>query len=148
MNTNKIKELIEANEFDQVAKLLSEKQEKEIESILITIAYEHECLLVYTFINAMIQQKETTSWHYLGAFIMAMAFNHLKYGYQIAFYHTKKAIELSPNNMELKAFALLFYSIPEKLLDRNTALEYAKELYDYDKNSNVARHMLGLPLIT
>lgn len=147
MNTEKIKKLIELNEFDQLSDFFSQKEQKEIEAILLTIAYDYDCLLVYTFISSMLQKKETSFWHYVASLVMANSFNHLKYGYNIAFYHAKKAIALSPNNMELKAYALLFYAIPEKLLDKDTATTYARELYDQDRNNNAARLVLGLPLI-
>lgn len=145
--TEELKKLLETFKFNELHNILLEKSEIEIESVLFTIAYDYECLLVYTFINSIITKNETSTWHYFASSIMAKAFNHLSNGYQIAYYHAIKAIELSPDNIDLKNYILLFYSIPEKLLNRNTALDYAREVYDNNKNNNAARMVLGLPLI-
>jgi hypothetical protein len=142
-----VKELLEELKFTDLYKLLSQKNDKEIESILFTVAYDYDSLLVYTFINAIIQKNETANWHYIASSIMATAFNQVNNGYQIAYYHALKAIELSPESLELKNYILLFYSIPERLLNKDLALDYARAVYDYDNNNNAARQVLGLPLI-
>ena len=147
MKIERFKKLLETNKFNELHSFLLEKSEKEIESILFTIAYDYDCLLVYTFINSVISKNETSMWHYFASSILAMAFSHLNYGYQMAYYHAVKAIELSPENIDLKNYILLFYSIPEKILSKDLALDYAREVYDHDKNNNTARMVLGLHLI-
>ena len=144
----KAKILLEEYKFEELSKLLQNKSKKEVETLLFTIAYDDECLLVYTFINSLIQKHETAALHYLASHIMAFALNQLPNGYKIAYYHALKALELSPNDIELKNYILLFYSIPDKLLSREVALDYAKEVYDNDKNNNAARQVLELPLVS
>lgn len=140
--------LLEEFRFEELSKLLQSKRQKEVETLLHTIAFDDECLLVYTFINSLIHKQETAAMHYLASSIMALALNHLPNGYKIAYYHASKAIELSPYDVELKTYMLLFYSIPEKFLSREVAFDYAKEVYDNDKNNNAARLVLELPLIS
>lgn len=147
MNIDDIKRNLVALNFQQVDLLLNIYSEDEVESILLTLAYDDDCLLVYTYLNSRLILEESSKLHYLASVVMSFALNHLKYGYQVSFYHAKRALELDSTDVKLKIYMLIFYSMPEKLLSHNEAIILAREIYDVDKNNLVARMVLGLSKI-
>jgi hypothetical protein len=147
MNIQLIKRLLLAFDFEQVYSLLSSKTEDEIEACLLSLAFDDDCLLVYTYLNSRLIVEESSKLHYLASVVMSFALNHLKYGYEVSFYHAKRALELDLTDVKLKIYMLIFYSIPEKLLSHDEAIILAREIYDVDKNNLAAQMVLGLSKI-
>jgi hypothetical protein len=142
MELKNIKLLLDNHDFASLYNYLADKNEEQVSNLLFVTAYDDQNLTTYTFANFAIAKNESSKWHFVASFLMAMAFNHLEYGYQIAFYHAKKAIELNPTDLSLKEYILLFYSIPEKLLPQATAVQYAKEILLHNHDSKAARFTL------
>lgn len=62
--------------------------------------------------------------------------------YAAAFYHAKECVRLEPGNLSYKEFLLFFYEIPDKLLDREMALQIAREILNEEPNRQVARKLI------
>lgn len=71
-----------------------------------------------------------------------MGLNHLEGAYQAAFFHAKKAVGLSPNDISYKEYLLLFYEIPEQLLTKEEATDIAKEILEEDPENKVSLFVL------
>ena len=59
--------------------------------------------------NYLLLDKESSELHYLASFLLSMGLNHLQGAYQTAFFHAKKAVELSPQDNSYKEYLLFFY---------------------------------------
>lgn len=53
-----------------------------------------------------------------------------------------EAVKLEPENMDYKEGLLLFYAIPDKILDVDRAKKIAKEILDVDANNKTAINTL------
>lgn len=107
-------------------------------------AFIEEDIVYYDFLNYMIQHGyNTAELHYYASEFMATTLNFLPNAYKIAFEHGKKAIELNPNDISLKEYIILFYDIPDQLLDKESAIKYAQEILAIDSGNKTALRVLS-----
>ncbi|QSO46734.1 tetratricopeptide repeat protein [Alicyclobacillus mengziensis] len=59
-------------------------------------------------------------------------------------FHTRRAIELSPDDVSLKEHLLLFHDIPEKLVTTEEARKIAEEIISVAPDSPTAKSILGM----
>lgn len=137
-----LEKLIFNYEFDKAKILFSKLDEKKQIDTLCLIGYESDNILVYTFICYLLQENNTAKMHSLAAEILRFSLCDVNGAYQAAFYHTKKAIELSPNDINLKEYLLFFYEIPEKLLSKEEAIKIANEVLSINKKSQPAMNVI------
>jgi len=128
--------------FKEAKEIFNELNEEKQDESLLLIANETESILIYTFICYLIAENNTALIHHLASVIMSTALCYIEGAYQTAFYHAKKAIELSPTDVELKEFLLFFYEIPEKLLTKEEAIKIATEILVTKKTSKVAKEII------
>jgi hypothetical protein len=143
MESNRVKALLDSHDFDTLYTAFEDKSEEQIADTLLVSAYDDENLLTYTFSNYVLSKEQSSKWHYIASFLMAMAFNHLTYGYQVAYYHALKAVELNPSDVSLKEYILLFYSIPEKLLPEKMAVAFAHDISKVKSDNMVVNMILA-----
>lgn len=143
MESTKVKALLDSHDFDTLYAFFATKSEEQIADTLLVTAYDDENLLTYTFCTHVLSKEPSAKWHYIASFLMAMAFNHFGNGYQVAYYHALKAVELAPADITLKEYILLFYSIPEKLLPVEKAVAFAQEINKVDGNNEVVNMLLA-----
>ena len=143
MESNRVKALLDSHDFDTLYTAFEDKSEEQIADTLLVTAYDDENLLTYTFSNYVLSKEQSSKWHYIASFLMVMGFNHLTYGYQVAYYHALKAVELNPSDVSLKEYILLFYSIPEKLLPEKMAVAFAHDIYKVKSDNMVVNMILA-----
>jgi hypothetical protein len=106
--------------------------------MLLDIGYNEESICSYAFICFLLLEKETVQYHCLASEILNNAFPHLVGGYESSMYHIRRAIELSPDDVELKENLLFFNEIPQKLLSNEEVKKISKEILQKKPNSKVA----------
>ena len=110
--------------------------------VVIGAAFDQPSTLFYAFFSYLIAKQETAERHFLAAHLMSTALCHLPDGYQVAFYHMKKALVLDPGNVGYKMDLLLFYDIPEQLLSPREARRIAEEILAQEPDHAVARGLV------
>lgn len=133
-----IKKLIESGEFLKAKALLDNLDYKELRNLLLDIGYDDENLCSYSFICYLLILKETVLYHCLASEILNNAFPHLIGGYESSLYHIRRALELSPDNIELKENLLFFHEIPGQLISDEEAKKLSQEILRVKPDSKVA----------
>jgi len=103
----------------------------ELLTILKSISSEKN-ITAYGFIWAMINQQETAQLQLLAAQFFAIHFNDLKGAPSIVFFHTHRAAELKPDNLEIQEQLLSLYEPGNESFD----LEETKALVERVLNIN------------
>lgn len=145
MNTieQKIKHFIIAGEFSQAGRFLNEIGQDKLESILLDIGYDDECICAYSFVCFLLLKQESKDYHHLASIILIHAFPHLVGGYKTALYHIRRAIEMDPNDIDLEEMLIFFHNIPEKLVSREEAIKVATKVLEKKPESNPAKRILS-----
>lgn len=117
-------QFITSGNFDEAYQLIKDKNIVAEVYKLKEDAILSENISYYTFINFLNKNGDNAELHYICAVIASTGINHFKGGYATGYFHVRKAIELEPNSIEYKKFALLFNDIPDKLLPDEVAKQY------------------------
>ncbi len=135
---NKFKKLISDGKLLEAKKLVPTIEYANLRNALLSIGYDEENICSYAFVCSLLIDKETIQYHYLASEILNNAFPHLVGGYASSMYHIRRALELSPDNVELKENLLFFNVIPQKLLSDDEARRLSKEILQKKPGSKVA----------
>lgn len=130
-------------DFEFVARLIKERKISEVYEELIGPAYDSEDFNYYNFLKQLISIHQLDpEYYYYALQMMVQVFCHYPHGYEIAFQHAKNAVELSPEDHSFKEYILRFYEIPDRLLDKDMAVSYARIVLRNDPNSAAAADLL------
>lgn len=135
----RLKEFVMSLRFTEAKKLVSKLDDDELENVLLELSLESESIIYYSFVQDMLKSHETAMLHYIASILMSQSLKHLKGAYLTAFYHAKKAVDLTPNDSSLKEYLLYFNDIPEKLLSDDEARKLADEILTVDPENDVAK---------
>lgn len=118
--------------------LIQIPQEKQI-NFLLEIVLESSSVAIYTFVVFLIiHTGETAHLHYCAAEILTVGLTYLEGAYSAALLHARRAAELDPKDFSYKEYLLLFYSIPEHLIDAYEAHTIAEEILVQDPFNRTA----------
>ncbi|MFT4416290.1 hypothetical protein ACLM5H_20710 [Fredinandcohnia humi] len=134
-------EAITLGDFAKAKQFAAQYDLKTLEDELFLLAYDEGSIAPYGFVCAMLIEKETSRWHYIASILLSMAINHLDGAYFTAFYHAKRASELSPDDSSYKEALLFYYEIPEQPLSREEALKIATEMLREDPKNKAAKRI-------
>ncbi|MDI2588563.1 hypothetical protein OR571_15940 [Psychrobacillus sp. NEAU-3TGS] len=134
----KFNDAILLGDFVKAKELASQMDMDSLRETLFLLAYENHNIATYGFISYLLLEEETSEFHYIASYLFSMALNHLEGAYQTAFYHAKKATDLSPNDMSYKEYMLFLNTIPDKLLEDEEASEIANVILNNEPNNKVA----------
>lgn len=128
INYKKLKEFISEGKFDEAHEIIKEKNQIKILNTIEEYFIENSSIIFYGFLNYLLTKDHNNAkLHYVTSSFCATGINHFG-GYPIGYYHIKKAIELEPENLQFKKFALLYNDIPDKLLPNKIAKKYKSEI--------------------
>jgi hypothetical protein len=116
---------------------------EELEDTLLKLAFDSKSLSVYGYVSHLLIKKETSNYHYLAYMILFHALNFLDGAYYTALYHAKRAVDLSPERVDFKENLLLFYELPEKILDEIEARRIANDILELDPKNNLALNFIS-----
>ena len=138
-----VTELIKQEKFKEASSKIDFDHFKECFSEIQEAAFDEEAMIYYDFMTYLLDNgHDTAMMHYYTSELMVTALNVLPEAYDLAFKHARKAIALDPQDYALKEYMLLFYDIPDQLLDRDTAKRYAQEVLRINPYSEAARRVL------
>lgn len=140
----KIIELIKQKSFEKALQILNDVGLDNIKDHIIEAAYESDDVAFCEFYDFLLTEvsPDSADYYYAAAELYTTVFNYLPEGYSKAFKFSKKAIEIDPSNVSLKEFILLFYSLPDQLLNKELAVKYAKDVIEQDKENKAAKLIL------
>lgn len=130
--------------FYEASKLLINVDQLTITSAIDTLGHDKPGVLAYVFVSYLINIEEKAVYHNVASILMSGAFNYLPGAYLAAYYHSKRAIELDPSNVDFKATILYLRVIPEQVLGKEEAIQIAKEVIKVKPDSHDAKIILGL----
>ncbi|MBS2967871.1 hypothetical protein J9317_03660 [Metabacillus sp. KIGAM252] len=139
------KEAILSADFQKAKEIASHKN-MDAESLmdnLFLIAYEEGSMAAYGFANQLILEEETSEHHYLASFLLSMGLTHFEGAYPTAFYHAKRAAELSPEDLSYKEYLLFFHILPDPLLSREEAIDIAGQILEVEPDNDSALEVLN-----
>ncbi|CCF14321.1 putative uncharacterized protein [Brevibacillus laterosporus GI-9] len=144
-NNTMIKEsLISGNYLEAINKAKNMKLE-DLSGSLLELAFENEEIVAYTFVTFLIfQLGENSDLHCLASSLLSHPLCHIDGAYKSALFHSRRALELSPNNISLKENLLFFHTIPDRLISKDEAILLAKDVLQTDSNSAIAKEVLEI----
>lgn len=139
-----IKEDILSGEFEKAFRHIDMDDFEEARQEVMEGAYETEDAKFYEFLIYIIEEHEDSArMHYYASELIMAAFNYISDASHIAFKHARKAIELAPQDLSLKEYILLFYEMPDRLLEKSLAVQYARDILQADPQNQAARQIIG-----
>lgn len=136
-NFDDIKRAVINGDFDRAKQLTIHMDSETLTDTLYFIAYGYNKIAPYGFVNYLLLGNESSALHYSASYLLVMGYD-TEDAYRIAFFHAKKAVELSPNDNKYKEYLLLFYEFFIKLLTKEEATDIAKEILKSDPNNQNA----------
>ena len=138
-----LKEAILNSDFIKAKELILNTKKEEIENKLIELAFELDDIGIYFLISDIASDKEEAFWHSMVSTILSTAFCHICGAYQVAFKHMTKAMQLEPKNIRYMEGILLFYSIPEKVLNFQQVKKIVKDILDINPDNETAKRIIN-----
>ena len=137
-----LKSLIISGLYKEAKKIFFNMSETVARECLMELGFEKASITIYGFLCSALCDREDAKLHYLASEVLTMPLCHLDGAYATGFYHAKKAAQMRPDDVELKEAVLLFYNIPEKLLNKEDASKLAKDILEKNPNSKAAIDIL------
>jgi len=118
---------------------------KELNNELLALAFDVQNILIYAFVCHLINKNNCADYHHFAAGIMSHPLCFIDGAYEVALYHTKRVLEIAPEDIEAMEMLLFFNTVPDKLISdeeatgiahailckkpqNKTALNYLKDL--------------------
>jgi len=139
----KFNDAILLGDFVKAKELASQMDRDSLRDTLFLLAYDNENIATYGFVSYLLLEEETSEFHYIASYLFSMALNHLEGAYQTSFHHAKKAVELSPNDINFKEYLLFFNVNPDKLLGNEEAFNIANEILKNEPNNKATLSVIS-----
>ena len=139
----KLQKEILNGEFKQAKKIIRNISEPDFEQFMMSQPYDTEReIAFYFFVEDLLGQKEEARLHNLASSIMGFGLNWLPGAYNVSMRHLQKAIQLAPENLNYKQGMILYHNIPDRLLSKEDAIKYAKQVLEVDPSVKIAQDII------
>lgn len=139
----KLKSLIILGKMKEASVVFKEMKYDEARDFILEIGYDTESIIIYSFVCSLLCEKESANLHYLASEILVNPLSFLVGAYNTALHHARRAIQLAPNDISFKEYLLLFYNIPDQLINKEEAIEIAREVVKKVPENKVALDILS-----
>ncbi|MBX2843166.1 MAG: hypothetical protein KTR26_15460 [Flammeovirgaceae bacterium] len=135
--TQQISQLILEYKFNEAEKLIKANiKEDAVLKLLERLAKGKVGLLAYTFAAHLSEKLQNSFWHRISASLASKSLEGKAHSQNTSLYHILKAVELNPQDWELKEKALSFYS--ENLLPERYVKPFAEAVLRQDPTNQLA----------
>lgn len=128
MKTKQLTQKILDGDFSYAKQLVADIDLAALEELLLEIAYKTESEAVYLFVYDMLKSSESVELHTIAATLMNNPLCFLPDGYAKGLYHIRKALELDSTSVALMELMLFYNLIPDELVAKEEAMEYARRI--------------------
>lgn len=135
---NTLQQLVRECQFGAASQLALNEDGGEVEESLLALAYDDKDLRAYAFVCSLLANAHSERWHYLASLLLSQPLCHLPGAYPISFYHAQEALQLAPEDVELKEYLLFFRDVPDRLLEEKKAIQLAQEILTVKPDSRAA----------
>lgn len=116
----------------------------ELEEQLLYLAYEHETIAIYTFVNSLLIELEAWRLHEIAYKLLTSSLSFIEGAYMAASYHAKRAIDITSHQEIGPLEDLLFlYTESLSLVSQKEALQIAKEILAMEPKHKLAKEVIG-----
>jgi hypothetical protein len=116
----------------------------ELEEQLLYLAYEHETIAIYTFVNSLLIELEAWKLHEIAYKLLTSSLSFIEGAYMAASYHARRAIEITSHQELVPLEDLLFlYTESLALVSQTEALQIAKDIIAIEPNHKLAKQVIG-----
>ena len=137
----KMVQLINSGKYDESEKICLNISFSEIKNNFLKLAYDTSNFALYSFAFYMFTKTEDNRWLDLALSLVVGPLCFVEGAYSIGLFHARQLVRKSfcvKNLVQL----LFFYTIPEKLINRDEALKIAKQVLKLDPCNKVALQII------
>ena len=143
MNIEKFKQAIIDGDFTIAKKYIDIKDYDLLENELMDMGgIDSDNLSPYFFILYLIFENDNAKLNEIASSLLSFPFAWISGAYSVAFNHLKKAMMFDPENMYYKELILFYHDIPERLLSKDDAIKYAKQILEVDPSVKIAQDII------
>lgn len=135
---NDLETILWYGKYEEAEAAFEQMEEDQIRNALLSLAFDTESLCAYSFVQYMMRKTEKVFWLRMAAELMMQPLCFIEGAYSIALFHARELLSREKNVENLERI-LFFYDIPEKLVDREEALQIAKEILKAEPSNPIAR---------
>ncbi len=135
-----ILELLYTSRFEEAYEIIHTWSEKEQRAFVIEEAYESENISIICFVEFLISKENSYFHHSLAVEVLNARCWH-EGAYSVALFHAKEMLRLNPC-ADVRKLLLFYYTIPEKLLSCEYAVELAKDILCEEPDYEPAKEVL------
>ena len=137
----KIIQLINYGKYEEGEKIRRNLSFSEIKNNFLKHAYDTNNFSLYSFVLYMVTKTEDDRWLELALSLVIGPLCFIEGAYSIGLFHARQLVRKNfcvKNLLQL----LFFYNIPEKLINRDEALEIANQVLKLDPSNQVALQVI------
>ena len=139
---NEIKDFVSKKKLCELENLLIKIKIDDFRKSLIKITFESESIVSYSLVCMMLMKHESVELHQLAIDLLVHPLCIIEGAYTAALYHARKAINISPDDVDLKESLLFFHNVPDKLVSKEEAITMAKQILEKEKDNKSAKELL------
>lgn len=140
----KFEKHVKDGEFSKAKELSSGLSQKAFEDALFSIAFDTDSITSYAFVCYLLCQKETVYLHRLASEILEIPFAYIEGSASSTLYHSRRVVELEPNNLTLKGYLLACYEMPLRIISLAEAKKIAQEILAVDPTHKHAQKIMAI----
>jgi|SRR5581483_8237243 len=114
--------------YHKAKKLIRDMPHNQLCQFLIDLAIETGSIAIYTFTCFLLLEQESAELHYCAAGILDHGLCYLKGATSSSFFHAKRAVELSPNDITCQQELLYYFGMPDQVLSKEEAKTIAENI--------------------
>lgn len=135
-------DLIYHGKYKEAAEICSNFTLKELNEKILSTAYDSNNFCLYSFSLYMFTTSNKLEWLEIAVSLVIGPLCFVEGAYSIGLFHTRQLIEKELNKKNLLSL-LFFYTLPEKLITTEEALDTATKILEFDSYDQTALKIIN-----